>query len=161
VRRLEAEAALDDLTGALRRGVGLRLLQGEIDRVRRSGGNLVVAFVDCDDLKQVNDTEGHAAGDRLLQLVASTLRRRLRSYDLVVRYGGDEFICVLSGAGADGARGKLALIGSELRGLLGRSVFSVGLAELDGEDATETTAGLIARADADLYASRTTRRLAP
>ncbi len=160
VRRLEAEAARDDLTGALRRGVGTRLLQGEIDRVRRGNGRLVVAFIDCDDLKQVNDTEGHAAGDRLLQLVASTLRRRLRSYDLVIRYGGDEFVCVLSGAASDGARAKLALVSAELSTLLGRPIISAGLAELDGEDAEESAAGLVARADADLYAARTTRRLA-
>jgi diguanylate cyclase (GGDEF)-like protein len=165
VRRLEAEAALDDLTGSLRRGVGLRLVQAEIDRVRRSRGRLVVAFVDVDGLKRVNDTQGHEAGDRLLQLVARTLRRRLRSYDLVVRYGGDEFLCALSGAGAEEARAKLAVIAAELHSLPGHPSISVGLAELDagaaGADAgSDSAAALVGRADAALYRSRQARPVA-
>jgi diguanylate cyclase (GGDEF)-like protein len=161
VRRLESEAALDDLTGALRRGVGLRLLQAEIDRVRRADGRLVVAFVDVDGLKGVNDGEGHAAGDRLLQQVSQTLRRRLRSYDLVIRYGGDEFVCTLSGARAEEAGAKFALIAAELNGMAGQPAISVGLAELDGDDdRIDTAATLVARADAALYQGRDRTRLA-
>jgi diguanylate cyclase (GGDEF)-like protein len=161
LRRLESEAALDDLTGALRRGVGLRLLQAEIDRVRRAGAPMVVAFLDVDGLKHVNDTQGHAAGDRLLQSVAQTLRRRLRSYDLVIRYGGDEFLCAMTGAGVDEARAKLALIAAELAQSAGGPAVSVGLAELD-EDAehVDDAAALVQRADAALYRSRSSRRLA-
>lgn len=158
VRRLEAEAALDDLTGALRRGVGMRLLAAEVDRVRRAGGRLVVAFVDVDGLKQVNDGEGHAAGDRLLETVARTLRRRLRSYDLVVRYGGDEFLCTMTGAGSDEARAKLALIGAELRAMPDSPTISVGVAELDEDpDLHDSVTSLVGRADAALYQGREQR----
>jgi diguanylate cyclase (GGDEF)-like protein len=161
VRRLESEAALDDLTGALRRGVGLRLLQAEIDRVRRAQSELVVAFVDVDGLKRVNDERGHAAGDQLLRQVADTLRRRLRSYDLVIRYGGDEFVCAMSGVGAELAGAKLALISAELNGMDGRPAISAGLAELDTDpDLHDTAATLVARADAALYQGRDRRRLA-
>jgi diguanylate cyclase (GGDEF)-like protein len=161
VRRLESEAALDDLTGALRRGVGLRLLQAEIDRVRRAEGELVVAFVDVDGLKLVNDDRGHAAGDELLCQVAQTLRRRLRSYDLVVRYGGDEFLCAMSGVGTELAGAKLALISGELNAMAGRPGISVGLAELDTDsDLHDTAVTLVARADAALYQGRVQRRLA-
>jgi predicted signal transduction protein with EAL and GGDEF domain len=59
------------------------------------GEGLVVAFVDVDGLKRVNDTEGHLAGDALLIAVADSLRACLRSYDLVMRFGGDEFVCAL------------------------------------------------------------------
>src|SRR4051812_27375521 len=61
-----AQAGVDLLTGALRRDRGLIDLQREIDRARRSGGRLVLAFIDVDGLKQVNDSQGHAAGDQLL-----------------------------------------------------------------------------------------------
>ncbi len=91
VRVLDERASTDDLTGLLRRGAGLALLEREIDRSRRTETRLVVAFVDVDGLKRVNDELGHAAGDRLLSDVAAVLRSRLRSYDLVMRWGGDEF----------------------------------------------------------------------
>jgi diguanylate cyclase (GGDEF)-like protein len=158
VRRLEAEAALDDLTGALRRGAGMRLLAAEIDRVRRSEGRLVVAFIDVDGLKRVNDGDGHAAGDRLLEIISRTLRRRLRSYDLVIRYGGDEFLCTMTGAGLEEARAKLALVAAELGAMPGSPTVSVGLAELDGDaDLHDTVATLVARADAALYRGREQR----
>jgi diguanylate cyclase (GGDEF)-like protein len=63
-----------------------------LERARRAEEGLVVAFVDVDGLKQVNDTEGHFAGDALLIPVANSLRAYLRSYDLVMRFGGDEFV---------------------------------------------------------------------
>ncbi|MCA1681550.1 MAG: diguanylate cyclase, partial [Actinobacteria bacterium] len=74
-------AATDPLTETRARGPGLADLTREIDRARRTTGSLVLAFVDVDDLKQVNDTEGHLAGDRLLAAVARALRDGLRSYD--------------------------------------------------------------------------------
>jgi diguanylate cyclase (GGDEF)-like protein len=160
LHHLEEEAAVDDLTGALRRGAGLRLLQAEIDRVRRADGRLVLAFADVDGLKQVNDTRGHQAGDDLLRLVGHTLRRRLRSYDLVVRYGGDEFVCAMSGAGMDEVGGKLELVAAELRAAAGRSVLSVGLAELDAQDPRDDAVRLVGRADKALYRGRARRAAA-
>jgi len=156
-RRLQEEAAVDDLTGVLRRGAGMRLLQAEVDRVRRAGGRLVLVFADVDGLKKLNDSRGHLAGDRLLQIVAATLRRRLRSYDLVIRYGGDEFVCVLSGACLAEARAKLDAITAELGARMGRSVLSVGLAELDKDSRDDTAMALVGRADAELYRGRARR----
>ena len=97
--RLESQlerAQLDDLTGFYLRGLGKAMLQREIDRSRRSEGRMVLAYIDVDGLKQVNDEHGHDAGDRLLVNVADAIRSRLRSYDPVVRMGGDEFVFVVS-----------------------------------------------------------------
>jgi diguanylate cyclase (GGDEF)-like protein len=144
-------ADLDELTGAYRRGPGLRELERDVAKAVRTGASLAVAFVDVDHLKRVNDSLGHAAGDRLLQQVATALRDRLRPYDLVVRYGGDEFICVLAGVDAVAATARLATINGVLKAMSPRGSLSIGVAELHpGQSAAE----LVRRADQALYASR-------
>lgn len=149
--RDRVEAGIDGLTGALRRDRGMADLAREIDRARRSGGRLVLAFVDVDGLKAINDVRGHAAGDELLRDVALTLRSALRSYDLVIRYGGDEFLCALPGTDTGGARRRFDGVATELLDRNARASVSTGLAELEDPDTLER---LIARADAALYAGR-------
>jgi diguanylate cyclase (GGDEF)-like protein len=144
-------AGTDELTGARRRGVGLEELQREIDRARRTDGKLVAAFVDVDDLKSVNDRHGHHAGDELLRNVADGLRRHMRSYDLLMRLGGDEFLCALPGVTLIEARRRLDSLRSELRDGPAIRSMSFGLSELrDGESPQE----LIDRADRELLAAR-------
>jgi diguanylate cyclase (GGDEF)-like protein len=89
----------DDLTGTLVRAAGRDQLMQAVARAHRTGETLVVAFVDVDHLKQVNDEHGHLARDNLLRAVGTALREGLRSYDVVVRYGGDEFVCGLPDVG--------------------------------------------------------------
>jgi diguanylate cyclase (GGDEF)-like protein len=139
------------LTGALARGRGLLDLRREIARARRSDGRLVLAFVDVDGLKPINDLQGHAAGDALLRDVAAALRTALRSYDLVVRYGGDEFLCALTGTDAEGARRRFDEVARRLTERTEGASVSVGLAALENPDTLEE---LIGRADAALYAGR-------
>jgi len=90
-------SSFDDLTGVYRRGAGFVELGRDVARARRLAQPLVLAFVDVDHLKAVNDVHGHAAGDRLLVAVTVALRSELRSHDLLVRHGGDEFICAMLG----------------------------------------------------------------
>ena len=145
--QLEGElqaADLDELTGAYPREMGRLTLTHEIDRVRRSGGPLVVAFVDIDELKTVNDRDGHAAGDRVLQSVVRAMRARLRSFDPIIRYGGDEFVCGLAGTDLVEAEHRFDLIGIAIEADAGVGI-SVGFAELEPGD---TADGLTARADA-------------
>lgn len=144
-------AHVDELTGSYRRGVGTLALQREIDRARRSDGGLVLAFVDVDRLKEVNDREGHAAGDALLIDVVETIRSKLRSYDPVVRYGGDEFLCALSDVDLESARARFEEIQVALGELREGCSISVGLAELRSDDDLED---LTARGDAALYEAR-------
>ena len=149
------QAGLDGLTGALRRDRGAVDLQREIDRARRSDGLLILAFVDVDGLKAINDTYGHAAGDRALRAVAAALLGGLRSYDLVIRYGGDEFLCGLPGSDLDRAQHRFDAVARTLAERNPGMSVSIGLAELANPD---TLDALTARADASLYAARRSPR---
>ncbi|MBF6605189.1 MAG: GGDEF domain-containing protein [Chloroflexi bacterium] len=145
--RLEAElrsAHLDELTGAYRREMGRLALSHEIDRARRSDGRFVLAFVDVDRLKVVNDRDGHAAGDRVLQTVVDAIRTRLRSFDPIVRYGGDEFVCGLGGTDLAEAKRRFTAIGVAIEANA-RVGISVGFAALGEGDTPEQ---LTERADA-------------
>jgi diguanylate cyclase (GGDEF)-like protein len=146
-------AHLDDLTGAYRRGMGETTLVNEIERSRRADQALVLAYIDCDRLKDVNDREGHAAGDALLRDLVALLRSKLRPYDPVVRWGGDEFVCTISDADLAAARSRF----EEIRLALaqdGGAPVTVGLAVLEAGDTLET---LIERADAALLEARRRR----
>jgi diguanylate cyclase (GGDEF)-like protein len=145
---MQTQVAVDELTGALRRAAGEARLEQEIRRARRlAGGRLLIAFIDVDGLKAVNDGAGHAAGDRLLQFVVGTLRARLRSYDTIIRWGGDEFVCILPQTGPEAAERIFAGVVDSFSAQTGQR-FSVGYGELREGDALPD---LVARADQDLY----------
>ena len=95
---LEHERALartDALTGVANRRAFLEALEAELKRVARYGRPMSLAYLDVDDFKRVNDTQGHDAGDRLLRSVTVTMRARVRSTDLIGRLGGDEFAVLM------------------------------------------------------------------
>jgi diguanylate cyclase (GGDEF)-like protein len=137
-------AHLDELTGAYRREMGRLALSNEIDRARRSDGRLVLAFVDVDGLKAVNDRDGHAAGDRVLRTVVDEIRSNLRSFDPIIRYGGDEFVCGLGGTDRFEVEQRFDTIATAIEA--GAHVdISVGLATLEIGDTADS---LTERADA-------------
>jgi diguanylate cyclase (GGDEF)-like protein len=144
------ESSIDGLTGAYRREAGMMELEHEITRARRTGDTFVLAFVDVNNLKARNDTHGHLAGDQLLRKIADTLRANVRSYDLVVRYGGDEFVCGFPALDVHDAAERFARINGDLAATEEASV-AFGLAELGTDD---SLADLITRADSIMYANR-------
>jgi diguanylate cyclase (GGDEF)-like protein len=143
-------AHLDDLTGAYRREVGMAMLKHEMDRARRGNREFVIAFVDIDGMKQVNDRDGHAAGDHVLQTLVWTMRSSLRSFDPVLRYGGDEFVAGVGGVDVDEAARRFEAIEQSVENQVGVG-FSVGLAELEPD---ETLEHLMERADARLLEAK-------
>lgn len=99
--QLQKLAALDPLTGIYNRRFGLARLHEEFERSIRSGISIGVAIFDIDHFKLVNDTFGHVAGDRVLRNIAQMARTALREGDVLIRYGGEEFLIVLPGASKD------------------------------------------------------------
>jgi diguanylate cyclase (GGDEF)-like protein len=147
LRQQLAIAETDLLTGARTRAPGLADLDHEIDRARRTTNLLALAYVDIVGLKAENDTHGHAAGDALLQRAVHAIRGHLRSYDMVVRIGGDEFLCVMSGTTLEDARQRFDAVHAALAADPDPCEIKVGFAALAPQD---SAAELIARADADL-----------
>jgi diguanylate cyclase len=108
--RLEVEALLDPLTRLANRRAWDELMAREEDRCRRYGHPAAVFVLDLDDLKEVNDAEGHAAGDALLERTADALRGAVRDTDVVARLGGDEFGIIAVECDAGGAERLLARV---------------------------------------------------
>ena len=158
-RRLAAleRAALiaDGLTGARLRLPGLAELERDIARAVRTDRPFVLAFVDVDGLKVLNDSAGHQAGDELLQNVVACLQASVREYDLIVRYGGDEFLCGITDLSLADAVERFQSTQAAFRAG-GAGSYSVGLAQLLplGDDLSS----LIARADSAMYEQRRRRR---
>lgn len=153
--RERASAAMDGLTGSYLRGPGMAELEREMDRAARTRSSLVIAFIDVDALKVVNDTHGHGAGDRLLQAVVRVLAEQLRPYDRIVRYGGDEFVCALTNMTEGEAHVRFTSINAALLSAeADRGSISFGLSTLVAGDSVDA---LIARADRDLYRKRALR----
>lgn len=145
-----AASSLDELTGTHRRDAGTVELRREMARAKRTKQPFVLAFVDVDNLKGTNDSHGHSAGDKLLRDTADAIRTHLREYDLVIRFGGDEFVCGLLDITMEVAASRFDALNADLAESRQASV-TVGLAELQEEDALED---LVTRADEAMYLAR-------
>lgn len=109
--RLQRLAALDPLTGVYNRRFGMARLHEEFSRAVRATAPLGVMMFDIDHFKKVNDTYGHMTGDRVLMQVAKTARAALREGDILMRYGGEEFLVILPAASKENSRA----VGERLR----------------------------------------------
>ncbi|MBF8722319.1 diguanylate cyclase [Pseudomonas guariconensis] len=89
------KALLDPLTGLPNRAAWSERVEQEVKKWQAQGGNLLMAILDLDHFKRINDSYGHLAGDKVLKIVASQLRKRLRGQDFIARFGGEEFVLLL------------------------------------------------------------------
>jgi len=150
-REYRDRAYRDELTGVLQRAAGRDQLVMAVDRARRYRESLILVFLDVDHLKQVNDAHGHAAGDELLRAVGVALLQHLRAYDVVVRYGGDEFVCALPGSRVPETTRRLLAVGAAVGDAIPGASVSFGLTELQASDDLDDA---VARADRAMYAGR-------
>ncbi|MEO7496344.1 MAG: diguanylate cyclase [Massilia sp.] len=159
-KRLEHHANHDPLTGLANRQLFLTLVDAAIARAQRSGKQLAVMFLDLNKFKQINDTLGHAAGDRVLTTFAATLADCVRKTDTVARLSGDEFVVLVEDL-SDGDDAVIMIaekIMSALQEpikLMGEWVTlstSIGIAILDEKDEGSHT--LLSRADGAMYQAK-------
>jgi diguanylate cyclase (GGDEF)-like protein len=144
----------DELTGSLNRHAGFAALAREVERSLAEGTGLVLGYLNVDGLRHVNDTAGPRAGDELLRKVAAALRATLRSYDMVMRLAGDEFLFALPSADLATAEQRLREFTILLNEDAPGATASVGFAELRDGDSVDD---LVARADDALVEARRRR----
>ena len=157
-------ATYDRLTGVANRQSLLAALFAEVERATRYGRPLSVAFVDIDHFKAVNDTYGHAVGDVVLRGVAQTISASLRASDMIGRYGGEEFMLILTETDIE----EGAVLTEKLRTLVGRQRFAVEGAPEIGVTISIGIAGgagsklrmdnLVRDADAAMYSAKSLGR---
>jgi diguanylate cyclase (GGDEF)-like protein len=156
---LERLASADPLTGLANRRGGEKDIAAEISRARRQNTPLSCVLLDIDHFKEVNDTFGHQAGDYVLREISALLRRTVRAYDILVRWGGEEFLVVLPGVDHEQAlklaeRIRQAVENMPLAGIGGITA-SVGVAALGNDYSFDA---MFASADRRLYSAKAAGR---
>ena len=147
VEELRDGAMRDQLTGLANRRAWDERFALEIGRARRNGSPLSVAVVDLDGFKRINDTRGHAEGDRLLRWHAAAFASAIRETDFIARLGGDEFLIVFPDCWAPEA----AAVAERMLEATGEDLgASIGIAEWDGCEGD----ALVMRADKAMYEAK-------
>lgn len=160
---LRLYATTDTLTGIFNRRTGILLLQKAIQKAKRDGSDLIVCFVDLDQLKRVNDQFGHQEGDNLIRSVCEILKKALRESDIIFRLGGDEFLLIFPSCTLQEAESIWLRIENErerVNSLPVRSypvMFSHGFAQYPPQSEM-TVDDLVALADQAMYQSKERHR---
>jgi len=160
--RLEQMATTDELSGAASRQVFDVLYDQAVKLAKRHGGDVSLVAIDIDGFKTINDTHGHAAGDAVIRALCGVIRERIRESDTLCRWGGDEFLLLLSECSAEHARETADAIRSAMAtrvirhaGAELRVTISAGVVQRrEGEDIE----AMVARADAAMYESKSRGR---
>lgn len=164
--RIKSLSETDELTGLLNMRAFSRIHRREHDKAERYGRPYTVMLIDMDDLKKINDRHGHEAGNRAIVLVANVIARIIRNTDVAARYGGDEFVVLLSEAGVEEAndiarrvRNSIQNTSLEYQSHMVRTSVSVGLANYP-EDASDPRK-LVVKADHEMYRDKELRKSFP
>jgi len=159
VEALQHLASTDPLTGVANRRGGEKHIANEVSRAKREKRPLSCILIDIDRFKAVNDTFGHQAGDQLLRDISALLRRTVRAYDILVRWGGEEFLLVLPGVGLELARILADRLRAAVEALdthgIGPVTVSAGAAEFENDYEFAST---LRTADRRLYQAKASGR---
>jgi diguanylate cyclase (GGDEF)-like protein len=161
-RRLEKLATRDELTGLYNRRHALTLLEQQMSLASRYDKSLCIAMLDLDWFKQINDTYGHVAGDKVLREFALLCKRSLRESDVIGRIGGEEFLMILSHTNKEDAFKVLDTLRTRMIGLSkvagipqAKVTISIGIAEYEPDDSIEN---FMLLADTALYRAKNNGR---
>jgi diguanylate cyclase (GGDEF)-like protein len=159
IRDKERLAATDALTGIMNRRSFLKETTREIERTIRYGANLSLLFIDIDHFKRINDTYGHSVGDDVLRSFVNLLSRRIRTTDILARWGGEEFVVLMPESSAESAM-QIAdilriLVERETFPQVGRVTCSIGVASLRSKESFDE---FCKRADGALYLAKSKGR---
>lgn len=154
---LEYNATHDPLTGVLNRAAVMRQLRAEMSRAQREGGSFGLMLIDLDHFKSVNDTFGHATGDEVLKAVIASVVLGLRPYDVVGRYGGEEFLVIVPGCGEQETLviAERVRAGVEALGAVPPVTVSIGVTSCGGG---RSESELLAEVDVSLYSAKQSGR---
>ncbi len=154
---LVEQASVDGLTNCYSRNSGEEILDVQFRISSRQKSKLSLVFLDLDNFKTINDRYGHEAGDRVLQNAADNIRKNLRDSDVLIRWGGEEFLMILpytDGEGASMAIRRMRNNGFGRRPDKNPVTASIGIAELTDTGATDWQ-GLVDIADEQMYLAKT------
>jgi len=129
-----AEVFPEEVDGTLGRGAGREQIQSELERARRQGLPLAIVFFDVDASNRVDDADGHGSREELLAAAGTALHRSLRRYDLVVRWGAEEFVCAIPGKSSPAAAARIGEIATSLERDFPGAVMSPGHSQLEEGD---------------------------
>ena len=154
-------AARDGVTGLITRSAFLRSFECELARARRSRKPLSIVLIDVDYFKEINDRAGHAAGDIVLSLIAGAICTSVRSYDIVARFAGDEFVALCCECIPDQVHTPVSRMQQAVASLpyppgfpLERVTLSLGVASVSAVTAGITCEALLEAADDCLYTAK-------
>ena len=153
---LVSRASQDPLTGVFTRRSGGEVIDLQYRVSERQDTPFAVAFFDLDNFKSINDTYGHDEGDNALRTLVGTLRKKLRTSDIIVRWGGEEFVVILGNTDVDGAKLVLRRIMADWLGQRpdgGPLTASIGFAERRA-DKVEDWPVLVELADQRMYKAK-------
>ena len=156
------KALIDPLTGLPNRAAWTERLEHEVTQWQRHGNSLLLAMLDLDHFKRINDNYGHLAGDRVLKIIATVLRKRLRGSDFIARFGGEEFVLLVpdtplaSGAKlAEGLRAAIEACPFHFKGEPVTITVSVGMTAFKAGEHSDL---VLKRADQALYRAKSAGR---
>jgi diguanylate cyclase (GGDEF)-like protein len=155
ISSFEVRATRDKLTGLINRGEFENEFNSLAEDARRRGNSVYVLFLDFDDLKKVNDSEGHAAGDELLKKGSAILRSSLRPLDLLGRIGGDEFAAALEIQNDDEDIHEKIMQRIVTNSTMGGTSISVGISKYNSGD---NLSDVIKKAEINMKMDKTDRK---
>jgi diguanylate cyclase (GGDEF)-like protein len=152
---IEKIAITDALTDLFNRRHILLRFEEEFEKFKRLNKNVSCLMIDVDNFKDINDSYGHQIGDQVLQAISARMRDSVRAYDILGRYGGEEFLIIMPDTGLEDAAGLAERIRTSVKEvLIGNAAVTLSLGVVCSEVSDRSVDDIIKRADENLYKAK-------